>query len=98
MPHQTSLITLGANGMLLLDEQEQVFHVPAHHRSIVDVSGAGDTVISVASLALAAGWDVRQAVQLANLAGGIVCESVGVVPVDADRLQAEAARLGLWPR
>ncbi|MEO1449926.1 MAG: PfkB family carbohydrate kinase [Bacteroidota bacterium] len=96
MPHQFSLITLSEYGMLLVDDEGNHHTVEAHRREIADVSGAGDTVISVAALALAAGWLPLEAVQLANLAGGLVCESVGVVPINADRLQTEAIRLGLW--
>jgi bifunctional ADP-heptose synthase (sugar kinase/adenylyltransferase) len=52
--------------------------------------GRGDTVISVASLALAAGADTHTFTSLANLAGGLVCEKVGVVPVDKEQLLTEA--------
>lgn len=64
---------------------EQYF--PAVIREIADVSGAGDTVLSVASLAMAAGLPPRQMALMANLAGGLVCESPGVVPVDKKRLK-----------
>lgn len=64
-------------------------HVPAHRRSVADVSGAGDTVVSVASLALAAGLSDYEIAAISNLAGGLVCESVGVVPVDKQRLMNE---------
>ena len=61
-------------------------------RDIADVSGAGDTVISVAALSMACRLPVRLMAELCNLAGGIVCEQVGVVPVDRNRLQEEAIR------
>ncbi len=64
--------------------------IPAHVRNISDVSGAGDTVISVASLCLALNQNIEMIAEIANLAGGIVCESVGVVPIDKDQLLAEA--------
>jgi bifunctional ADP-heptose synthase (sugar kinase/adenylyltransferase) len=65
-------------------------HDQAHAREILDVSGAGDTVISVASLALACKVDELTLAKLSNLAGGLVCENVGVVPVDKQRLLEEA--------
>lgn len=67
--------------------------IPAHLRNISDVSGAGDTVISVAALGLACGLEPAELASLANLAGGLVCEQVGVVPVDREKLLEEAVRL-----
>jgi len=67
--------------------------VQAYKRNIADVSGAGDTVISVAALCLACGLDVLQTASLSNLAGGLVCEEVGVVPVPREKLLREAVRL-----
>lgn len=86
------LITLSEHGMLMVDDEEE-FHVKALVRNIADVSGAGDTVISTAALALAAGFSKKQVVQLANLAGGLVCEEIGVVPVQIDKLKSEFSRL-----
>lgn len=90
------LITLSAKGVYVCDfRQEEPYSliIPAHLRSICDVSGAGDTVISVITMALAAGLDVETAVRYANMAGGIVCEEVGVVPVNRERLLSELAGL-----
>lgn len=90
------LITLSAKGVYVCDfRQEKPYSliIPAHLRSICDVSGAGDTVISVITMALAAGLDVETAVRYANMAGGIVCEEVGVVPVNRERLLSELASL-----
>jgi rfaE bifunctional protein kinase chain/domain len=67
--------------------------IPAHYRNIVDVSGAGDTVISVAALCLSMDMEAPDLAALANLAGGIVCEEVGVVPINKNKLQDEAIRL-----
>jgi len=67
--------------------------IPAHLRNIADVSGAGDTVISVAALCLALGIEAPDMAAIANLAGGLVCEEVGVVPIDKIRLQDEAIRI-----
>ena len=58
-------------------------------RTIRDVSGAGDTVISVASLALFAGLNIAEVTMMANVAGGVVCESPGVVPVAQNQLFTE---------
>jgi len=69
--------------------------IPAHFRNITDVSGAGDTVISVASLCLASGIDPKTLASLSNLAGGLVCEMVGVVPVQKNQLLQEAKKLKL---
>ncbi len=79
--NKITMVTLSEQGMMT--KVNGAFqHQPAHERSILDVSGAGDTVISVASLALAADADVSLIAKLANLAGGLVCEEVGVVPID----------------
>lgn len=61
--------------------------IPAHKRNIADVSGAGDTVISVATLCLAAGLSALNSATIANLAGGLVCEQVGAVPINKDILK-----------
>lgn len=64
--------------------------LPAHVRSIADVSGAGDTVIAVTTLCLATGMDAATTAALSNLAGGLVCEDVGVVPIHKKKLIKEA--------
>ena len=90
------LITLSSKGMYACDfrhGEPQDICVPARLRTISDVSGAGDTVISVITLALAAGLPLPEAVQCANIAGGIVCEQVGVVPINRNRLKDEMATL-----
>ena len=71
----------------------QRYHIPAHIRSVADVSGAGDTVISVATLCMAAGMSPYEIAAISNLAGGLVCEEVGVVPVNKERLLAEVKLL-----
>jgi len=63
--------------------------IPAEIRNIADVSGAGDTIISIASLCLAAGLEAEYIAGISNLAGGLVCEKVGVVPVDKEQLLNE---------
>jgi rfaE bifunctional protein kinase chain/domain len=82
------LITLSEHGMILIDDSG-ANHVDALKRKILDVSGAGDTVISTAALALASGCDEQEIATLANLAGGIVCERVGVVPIEKEVLIRE---------
>jgi bifunctional ADP-heptose synthase (sugar kinase/adenylyltransferase) len=75
---------------VVANHAQEFVHEKAHKREILDVSGAGDTVISVASLAMAAGAEPGVYAALANIAGGLVCEKVGVVPVDKDLLMQEA--------
>ncbi|MDX1350828.1 MAG: bifunctional ADP-heptose synthase [Putridiphycobacter sp.] len=88
---QYTLITLSEHGVYLQSEFSNLF-VPAHYRNIADVSGAGDTVISVATLCLISGLEPRFTAELANLAGGLVCEKVGVVSVDKEQLLNEAIK------
>lgn len=83
------LITLSSRGMYACDFRQgepRAIMTPSCAHAVSDVSGAGDTVISVITLALAAGMDLEQAVRFANTAGGIVCGQVGVVPIERDRL------------
>jgi rfaE bifunctional protein kinase chain/domain len=89
--NKISLITLSEEGVYVRKDGESQ-RIPAHLRKIADVSGAGDTVISVASLCLAQGVDVGFMASLANLAGGLVCEKVGVVPIEKETLLAEAKK------
>ncbi len=86
-----ALITLSEHGIYYQNSDESG-RLPAHLRSISDVSGAGDTVISIAALTLASGMPLPFVAELANLGGGIVCESPGVVPIDLDRLKSEAEK------
>jgi len=67
--------------------------IPAHIRNIADVSGAGDTVISIASLCLALKLDINIIATLSNIAGGLVCEEVGVVPINKNKLFNEALHI-----
>ena len=60
--------------------------MPTKARKVADVSGAGDTVISTLTMALAAGANIYEASYLANYAGGIVCEEVGIIPIEIDKL------------
>ena len=82
------MITLSEKGIYIDDEQESILH-PTTPRIIADVSGAGDTVISVAAVALALGLSTQQIALLANLAGGQVCEKPGVVTLNMPVLAQE---------
>ncbi|PLX20802.1 MAG: D-glycero-beta-D-manno-heptose-7-phosphate kinase [Marinilabiliales bacterium] len=64
--------------------------IPAEIRDIADVSGAGDTLIGTASLCIAAGLEPELLAGISNLAGGLVCEKVGVVPINKDQLLEES--------
>jgi rfaE bifunctional protein kinase chain/domain len=88
MPHKSTLITLSEHGVYF-NENGHSEHLAAHVRDIVDVSGAGDTVIAVATLCLVSGLPMKEIARISNLAGGLVCEKVGVVPIDREALQPE---------
>lgn len=81
-------VTLSENGVMITNGKDFTY-IPAHLRKIADVSGAGDTVISVASLCLALNLPIHQVAAISNLAGGLVCEEVGVIPIDKNKLAAE---------
>ena len=86
------LITLSEKGMFIANKK--IKHIVAGHiRNVADVSGAGDTVISIAALCLALKLDPVLMVELANIAGGLVCEKVGVVPIDKELLFQESINL-----
>ena len=94
---------LGAEGVMLtlsergvyIDYQNQKISLPAHKREIADVSGAGDTVVSIAALCVALGLNPEKIAMLSNLGGGLVCQYVGVVPIDKEQLLSEAVGLEL---
>ena len=86
------MVTLSDKGLMML--HDGVFHhLPAHPRAIVDVSGAGDTVLSVAALCVALQADAESIASLSNIAGGLVCEASGVVPIDKKQFAEEVHRL-----
>lgn len=92
LQNKQTLITLSESGVFIKSKDEK-HHIAAHLRDITDVSGAGDTVISVATLCLALNQQPELIAQLSNLAGGLVCENVGVVPIRKADLFAEAELL-----
>ena len=81
------LITRGGHGMALLEKNGDSTFVETKARKVADVSGAGDTVIATLSYALSGGASMKEAVTMANFAAGLVCEEVGVVPVNLNGLQ-----------
>ena len=91
---QMVMVTLSEHGVFMKDNGHTHL-IPAHVRRISDVSGAGDTVISVVACGLAAKLDAQKTAAIANLAGGLVCEHVGVVPVDKADLGREIEDIGL---
>jgi len=87
-----SFITLSQHGVYIKQHQTD-WHFPAHVRHVADVSGAGDTVISVASLCIALNMPIQLIATLSNIAGGLVCEERGVVSINKQRLLKEAQHL-----
>lgn len=92
LQHHISLLTLSENGVFYQEESTAGI-IPSHIRNISDVSGAGDTVIAVASLVYAATGNVVLMAEIANIAGGLVCEEVGTVAVNRERLLKECKLL-----
>ncbi len=81
------LITLGEQGMYLFEHNKKAFPIPTRAREVFDVSGAGDTVISVFALCLAAGSDKQHAADIANYAAGVVVGKMGAVAIELDELK-----------
>ncbi|MBT33700.1 MAG: D-glycero-beta-D-manno-heptose-7-phosphate kinase [Thalassobius sp.] len=92
MPTESSMVTLSENGVYISDFKDK-HHINAHKREIADVSGAGDTVVSIAALCMAAGLPLDKIAAISNLGGGLVCEHLGVVPINLDTLLNEITRL-----
>lgn len=87
------MITMSAKGIAFYDRKtDKFYHQDAFQRHVSDVSGAGDTVISVATLYLLNGETVESTCLASNLAGGLVCEYVGVVPVSSAQLKNEIVK------
>lgn len=91
---QNVMITLSEDGVFI-KSMSTSSHIKAHERKITDVSGAGDTVVSVAALCLASGMELPQLAEIANIAGGLVCQKVGVVPINQRELLEEIKKLKL---
>lgn len=90
--HQISLITLSEHGAYFNNGEIRKL-IPSHRRNIADVSGAGDTVIAIASLVYASTKNVELMAEMANIAGGLVCEEVGTVAIKRDRLYEECTQI-----
>ena len=92
LQNEISFVTLSENGVFIKNQTEK-YYLPAHMRSISDVSGAGDTVIAVATLCLISGASTKQIAEISNLAGGLVCEKSGVVSISKNDLLKEVSEL-----
>ncbi|MBP6022187.1 bifunctional heptose 7-phosphate kinase/heptose 1-phosphate adenyltransferase [Ferruginibacter sp.] len=92
LKHQISFITLSEKGVFYNDDKTAAV-IPTHIRNVADVSGAGDTVIAVASLVYATTKNVVLMADMANIAGGLVCEEVGTVAIDKEKLLEECKKL-----
>lgn len=86
------MVTLSDKGVMMLHDGS-FHHIPAFPRNIVDVSGAGDTVLSVAALCVATNATAEAIATLSNIAGGLVCEEVGVVPINMKKFSEEVNRI-----
>lgn len=90
---ESVLITQGEGGMTLFEKKGAVTHIPAKAQEVYDVTGAGDTVISVLTLALACGTSLVEAATLSNLAAGIVIGKLGTATVSSAELKEALSRL-----
>ena len=80
------LLTLSEEGIAVFEKDKPEKRMPTKARNVADVSGAGDTVISTLTMALAAGADISEASTFANYGAGIVCGEVGIVPIEKEKL------------
>lgn len=88
------LVTLSEKGMMLIAGNDD-HHIETVKKEVFDVSGAGDTVIATLAACLANGYDIRKAVEVANLAAGIVVGKFGTAPVNLEELQEAVLSFGL---
>jgi D-beta-D-heptose 7-phosphate kinase/D-beta-D-heptose 1-phosphate adenosyltransferase len=87
MDFKALLVTQGENGMTLLTREDEPLHLPTHAREVFDVTGAGDTVISVLAASLAAKKSLAEATVLANMGAGIVVGKLGTATVNTEELE-----------
>jgi D-glycero-beta-D-manno-heptose-7-phosphate kinase len=92
LDHSISMITLSERGIFYQENNNKNI-IPSHRRNIADVSGAGDTVIAIASLVYASTKNIHLAAEVANIAGGIVCEEVGTAAINKEKLLKECEEL-----
>lgn len=90
LDHQALLVTRGAQGMTLIQPDERPHHLPTHAREVYDVTGAGDTVISVLAACLAVGLRLEEGTRLSNLAAGLAVARQGTVTVNSAELRRAA--------
>jgi len=91
------IITRGDQGMTLFSGVKDYSHIEAYSRSVYDVTGAGDTVISTLALALASGLSMEEGAYLANVAAGVVVGEVGTVPISSEQMRARFRELSRLP-
>lgn len=91
LQHQITFVTLSEKGVYYGNSTSEL--IPSHLRTIADVSGAGDTVIATAAIIYALTKDPAMMAKISNIAGGLVCEEVGVVPINKKNLLDESVRL-----
>jgi len=94
---QSVLITRGEKGMTLFQHNGEVIHIPTMAKEVYDVTGAGDTVISVLTLAMASGATAKEAAILSNIAAGMVVGEIGTATIKASELE-DAVRNGIRER
>ncbi|MBL7765716.1 MAG: carbohydrate kinase [Chitinophagaceae bacterium] len=92
LQHKNTFITLSEKGVFI-QQDTMARMIPAHIRQISDVSGAGDTVIAVAAMLYKLTGDIVTSAHISNIAGGLVCEELGVVPISKQKLLTETIRL-----
>ncbi|MEA2005768.1 MAG: D-glycero-beta-D-manno-heptose-7-phosphate kinase [Acidobacteriota bacterium] len=80
------ILKRGENGMSVFEKGQKSYHIPANAKEVYDVTGAGDTVIATAALALLSGATIREAAFLANAAAGVVVGKIGTAAIHADEL------------
>ena len=92
---QYVLITLGKDGMMLIESNGNLFSAETQARNVSDVSGAGDTAISALSAAVSGGATMLEAAAIANFASGAVCEQPGIVPITSEALKSAIKRYNM---
>jgi D-beta-D-heptose 7-phosphate kinase/D-beta-D-heptose 1-phosphate adenosyltransferase len=89
-----AIVTLDSDGMFVVRADGSGQHFPTRPRKVYDITGAGDIVLSMIGLCLACGVSLEETVRLANIAGGLEVEQVGVVPISRDEIRGDIARSG----
>jgi rfaE bifunctional protein kinase chain/domain len=92
------ILTMGENGLKIFDNDDNVIHIPTFAREVFDVSGAGDTVISVLTLCLTIGLDIQTSAIIANHAAGAVCGKKGIHPATIDDIILSAEYFAIFQK